>query len=95
MLEVINVTKYYGAVVAVRGVSFTARRGEVLGYLGPNGSGKSTTVNMIVGLLDPTDRIERLEELMNQPSLEQVFTQLAVQDDAGEVAREMMEAMRL
>ncbi len=54
MLEVLNVSKYYGGLPAVRGVSFAARRGEVLGYLGPNGSGKSTTVNMIAGLLDPT-----------------------------------------
>ena len=254
MLEVVNVCKNYGALAAVRGVSFTARRGEVLGYLGPNGSGKSTTVNIVAGLLEPTsgavrvdgedirrdllahrrrigyvpenpdvysyltgpeyltlvgrlrgldsdvleekierflrllgiygdryaqlsgyskgmrqkiliaagllhdpeilildepssgldvgatlvlkqliralaaegkivlysshvleiveqvcssvvilregqvaasDRIERLEELMNQPSLEQVFTQLAVQDDAGEVAGELVEAMKL
>ena len=43
MLEVVGVSKYYGALAAVRHVSFTARPGEVLGYLGPNGSGKSTT----------------------------------------------------
>ena len=55
MLEVVNVSKYYGALAAVRDVSFTVRPGEVLGYLGPNGSGKSTTVNMVAGLLDPTD----------------------------------------
>ena len=54
MLEVLNVSKYYGGLAAVRDVSFTARRGEVLGYLGPNGSGKSTTVNMVEGLLEPT-----------------------------------------
>ena len=55
MLEVVNVSKYYGALAAVRDVSFTARPGEVLGYLGPNGSGKSTTVNMVAGLLEPSD----------------------------------------
>ena len=38
------------------------------------------------GQVAASDRIERLEELMDQPSLEQVFTQLAVPDDAGEVA---------
>jgi ABC-2 type transport system ATP-binding protein len=54
MLEVRDVTKRYGALAAVNHVSFTARPGEVLGYLGPNGSGKSTTVNMLVGLLPPT-----------------------------------------
>ena len=43
MLELTAVTKYYGALPAVKDVSFVARPGEVLGYLGPNGSGKSTT----------------------------------------------------
>ena len=54
MLEVVGVSKYYGALAAVREVSFAARPGEVLGYLGPNGSGKSTTVNMVAGLLEPS-----------------------------------------
>jgi ABC-2 type transport system ATP-binding protein len=54
MLEVRDVTKRYGGLVAVNHVSFTVKPGEVLGYLGPNGSGKSTTVKMIVGLMPPT-----------------------------------------
>jgi ABC-2 type transport system ATP-binding protein len=54
MLEVRDVSKRYGALTAVRNVSFTVRPGEVLGYLGPNGSGKSTTVKMLVGLMPPT-----------------------------------------
>jgi ABC-2 type transport system ATP-binding protein len=54
MLEVRDVSKRYGALTAVSGVSFTVKPGEVLGYLGPNGSGKSTTVKMIVGLMRPT-----------------------------------------
>jgi ABC-2 type transport system ATP-binding protein len=54
MLEVRNVTKRYGAITAVRNVSFTVRPGEVLGYLGPNGSGKSTTVKMLAGLMPPS-----------------------------------------
>ncbi len=53
MLEARGLTKRYGALLAVDKVSFAVDRGEVLGYLGPNGSGKSTTVNMIVGLLQP------------------------------------------
>ena len=55
MLELTGVTKYFGALAAVKDVSFTARPGEVLGYLGPNGSGKSTTVKMVTGLLTPSD----------------------------------------
>jgi len=54
MLEVRNVSKRYGALLAVDRVSFRVAPGEVLGYLGPNGSGKSTTVKMIVGLMPPT-----------------------------------------
>jgi ABC-2 type transport system ATP-binding protein len=53
MLKACNLTKRYGALLAVDKVSFAVNRGEVLGYLGPNGSGKSTTVNMVVGLLEP------------------------------------------
>ena len=54
MLEVRDVSKRYGALIAVSHVSFTVGPGEVLGYLGPNGSGKSTTVKMLVGLMPPT-----------------------------------------
>ncbi len=54
MLELRNVSKYYGPLAAVREVSFRVARGQVLGYLGPNGSGKSTTVKMVAGLSRPT-----------------------------------------
>ena len=54
MLEARSLTKYYGALSALRDASFVARPGHVLGYLGPNGSGKSTTVRMLVGLMPPT-----------------------------------------
>lgn len=55
MLELRNVSKYFSGISAVERVSFTARPGEVTGYLGPNGSGKSTTFKMIMGLIKPTD----------------------------------------
>ena len=54
VLEVRHVTKRYGAITAVRHISFEVRPAEVLGYLGPNGSGKSTTVKMLAGLMPPT-----------------------------------------
>jgi ABC-2 type transport system ATP-binding protein len=55
MLEIRNVSKSFSGIPAVQAISFTARAGEVTGYLGPNGSGKSTTMKMITGLLEMTD----------------------------------------
>ena len=54
MLEARGLTKRYGGFLALDRVDFHVRRGEILGYLGPNGSGKSTTVNTVVGLIDPS-----------------------------------------
>lgn len=54
MLTVNNLTKSFGVIQAVKGVSFTVEKGEVLGFLGPNGAGKSTTMRMITGFLPPT-----------------------------------------
>src|SRR3954467_12329011 len=54
MLEARALTKRYGGLLALDKVSFQLKRGEVVGYLGPNGSGKSTTINIVVGLLEPS-----------------------------------------
>jgi ABC-2 type transport system ATP-binding protein len=54
MIEIHEVTKRYGSTVAVDGLSFDVRAGEVTGFLGPNGAGKSTTMRMMVGLDAPT-----------------------------------------
>jgi ABC-2 type transport system ATP-binding protein len=54
MLEARALTKRYGGLLALDNVSFQLKRGEIVGYLGPNGSGKSTTVNIVVGLLEPS-----------------------------------------
>jgi ABC-2 type transport system ATP-binding protein len=53
-LEATGLTKRFGARAAISGVSFTARRGEVLGLLGPNGAGKTTTIRVLSTLLPPT-----------------------------------------
>src|ERR1039458_7354484 len=49
-----NLTKRFGAFVAVNNISFQAHRGEIFGFLGPNGAGKSTTIRVLCGLLRPT-----------------------------------------
>jgi ABC-2 type transport system ATP-binding protein len=54
MIEVENLTKYYGAVPAVRDVTFNVEPGEILGFLGPNGAGKTTTMRIITGYVPAT-----------------------------------------
>jgi ABC-2 type transport system ATP-binding protein len=54
MLEVHELTKRYGATLAVDGLSFRAEPGRVLGFLGPNGAGKTTTLRTLLGLTLPT-----------------------------------------
>src|ERR1700688_4490952 len=53
-LRAVNLRKVYGSMVALDGLSFTVRPGEIVGLLGPNGAGKTTTINMILGVLQPT-----------------------------------------
>ena len=53
VLQTENLTKRYGALVAVQDLSLEIRRGEVFGFLGPNGAGKTTSINMMCGLLKP------------------------------------------
>lgn len=54
MIEVKELTKYYGDKLAVDHLSFTVKAGEILGFLGPNGAGKSTTMNILTGYLSAT-----------------------------------------
>jgi ABC-2 type transport system ATP-binding protein len=54
MIEVRELTKRYARHEAVRGISFSVNRGEIVGFLGPNGAGKTTTLRMLTGYLPPT-----------------------------------------
>ena len=54
MIETSNLSKRYGPIAAVDGISFKVEPGQVLGFLGPNGAGKSTTMKMIAGFVTPT-----------------------------------------
>jgi len=55
VLEVQGVSKRFGGLLAVDNLSFAVRENEVVGVIGPNGSGKTTVMNLISGLLKPTD----------------------------------------
>ncbi|MDW7650078.1 MAG: ABC transporter ATP-binding protein, partial [Bacillota bacterium] len=53
IVEVSNLTKAYGSMTAVNGISFSVQKGEIFGLLGPNGAGKTTTLECLEGLRQP------------------------------------------
>lgn len=55
MISVSQLTKRFGAQVAVNALSFDISAGQIVGFLGPNGAGKSTTLKMLTGMLEPTE----------------------------------------
>jgi len=60
MIELEDLSKYFGPIAAVDGISLSVGRGEVLGFLGPNGAGKSTTMKMVAGFIEPTGGAARV-----------------------------------
>jgi branched-chain amino acid transport system ATP-binding protein len=62
LLEIENVTKSFGGVMAVNHVSFTLSQGEIVGLIGPNGAGKSTLFNLISGVVKPDEGSIRFEK---------------------------------
>jgi ABC-2 type transport system ATP-binding protein len=71
LIDVQGLGRSYGSVVAVKDVTFSVGRGEVVGFLGPNGAGKSTTLRMIVGYLGPSTGSVRVNgfDVVEQPML--------------------------
>ena len=60
MIEVQDLTKTYGEVMAVDHVSFTVNKGEIFGFLGPNGAGKTTTMRILTGYMPATSGTARV-----------------------------------
>ncbi len=88
MIEVSNLTKKYGDLIAVDNISFTVNDGEVFAFLGPNGAGKTTTVKMLTTLLHPNSGTIRLNNIdpVSQPEQARrtfgiVFQDPSVDDD--------------
>lgn len=54
MIQIHDLTKTYGNITAIKGLNFSVKKGEVVGFLGPNGAGKSTTMKIITGYMAPT-----------------------------------------
>ena len=92
MIDVKNVTKSYGPIEALRGISFDVAPGEILGLLGPNGAGKTTTIRILTGSLQPDsgtvtvnglDVLEHTREVQAQigylPETAPLYPELTVQ----------------
>lgn len=100
MIEVSNLTKRYGPLKAIDGVSFKVEKGEILGFLGPNGAGKSTTMRILTGalgassgraLIDGFEISEQPKEAKKRfgylPELPPVYPDMTVWDYVDYVAR--------
>ncbi len=76
MIELKEVTKRYGAVEAIRDISFTAPEGQIVGLLGQNGAGKTTTLNILTGYMPPTSGqvlVDRLDMLTHSRACKQAI----------------------
>lgn len=62
MIKVDNIVKYYGEHLALKGISYTINKGEIVGFLGPNGAGKSTMMRIITGYLPATSGYVYLDD---------------------------------
>ena len=60
MIEVENLTKFYGNRPAIENITFRVEKGEILGFLGPNGAGKTTTMRILAGFFPPTSGTARV-----------------------------------
>lgn len=63
MIEVVEITKSYGPIEALRGITFQVAPGEIVGLLGPNGAGKSTAIKIITGYLHPDSGLVKVDGL--------------------------------
>ena len=69
MIEVSGLTKHYGPITAIRDVSFTVGRGQIVGFLGPNGAGKSTTMRILACFMPASGGIRsRARSIVGEPS---------------------------
>lgn len=83
MIEVQNLHKRFGSLVAVEALSFTVRRGEIVGLLGPNGAGKTTTMRIISGLARATSGTVKVAGIDVAANPQGVQRLLGVMPDGG------------
>lgn len=96
MIQVENLTKYYGPHPAIQDVTFQVKKGEILGFLGPNAAGKTTTMRILTGFIPPTsgtarvagydvfsDSIEVRRRIGYMPETIPLYPEMAVRDYLG------------
>ncbi|MFP4329205.1 MAG: ABC transporter ATP-binding protein [Spirochaetaceae bacterium] len=90
MIECRELTKSYGNFLAVDGISFSLKRGEVVGLLGPNGAGKSTTIKMVAGYLEPTSGTITLDGTPYGPHSPEIRGQIGYLPESAALYDEML-----
>ncbi|MDX2039345.1 MAG: ABC transporter ATP-binding protein [Isosphaeraceae bacterium] len=89
MIEAQGLCKQFGSFLAVRDVSFTIGRGEVVAFLGPNGAGKTTTMRLLTGFVAPTHGAARIAGLDVQANRIEVATRLGYLPENGPLYPDM------
>jgi len=88
-IEVSNLTKYYGNLLAVDHISFGVKKGEIFGFLGPNGAGKTTTIRMLTGISIPTEGTATIMGYGIQHQSVAVKEQMGIVPDVSNVYNEL------
>ena len=87
MIEADGLCKQYGSFLAVRDVSFSIPKGEVVAFLGPNGAGKTTTMRLLTGFVAPTHGRRASPASMSSPTASKRPTILAICPRMGRCTR--------
>lgn len=90
MIEVENLTKFYGDFCAVDHINLTVDKGQVLGLLGPNGAGKTTTLRMLTGYLSPSDGMIRMGDLDIETDLINIKRQIGYLPESAPIYQNML-----
>ena len=89
MIEVENLSKYYGDFIAVEDLNFTVGEGEVVAFLGPNGAGKRTTMKMLTGYLAPSAGTARICGVEVAQNRDEVANRIGYLPENGPLYEEM------
>jgi len=90
MIEIQDLTKYYGDLCAVDHVSFDIHKGEILGLLGPNGAGKTTIYRILTGYLRPTSGDIRVKDFHINKDLAEIKKLIGYLPEAAPIYHEML-----